>query len=358
MKNLLSEFYKGKTVLVTGHTGFKGSWLAFWLKLMGADVIGYSLPPENQWPVFYEAVGVEQDINSIIEDIRDLSRLESAFRSYSPDIVFHLAAQALVRRSYKDPQETYSTNVMGTLNLLETIRKTTSVRSVVIVTSDKCYENVGWPWGYREIDALGGHDPYSSSKACAEILTAAYRSSFFTGNSQVHIASARAGNVIGGGDWAEDRLVPDIFKAIAGNGTIVLRNPEAVRPWQHVLEPLRGYLMLAEKLWEGGPKYTEAWNFGPRVEDSITVHELTKRIVQYMGTGLIEISNKEDTMHEAHYLKLDCSKAHALLDWHPLLTISEALDLTVGFYKALLNDTDSIRQLAIEQINSYMKRIS
>ena len=286
-----------------------------------------------------------------------MSKLQSVFSENSPDIVFHLAAQALVRRSYSDPVETYSTNVMGTVNLLEAIRKTPSVRSVVIITSDKCYENNGWPWGYREIDTLGGYDPYSSSKACAEILTSAFRSSYFSGNSHANVASARAGNVIGGGDWAVDRLVPDIVKAIAADKAIILRNPDAVRPWQHVLEPLRGYMMLAGAQWQCGPQYAEAWNFGPRDKDSISVHELTNKVVQYMESGRIKINKTNDAPHEAHYLKLDCSKTQTLLGWRPLLTVDEAIELTVNFYKVLIDDSYSVRQLAIEQIKDYMNRI-
>jgi CDP-glucose 4,6-dehydratase len=338
MEDSLATFYKGKTVLVTGHTGFKGGWLAAWLKLLGARVIGYSLPPEPDRPSLFEAACIDQNLISITGDIRDLTSLSSAFDSHKPEIVFHLAAQSLVRRSYRDPIETYSTNVMGTMNVLESVRMTPSVRAVVVITSDKCYENQEWPWAYRETDPLGGFDPYSSSKGCAEIVTAAYRKSFFGSDSDVYVASTRAGNVIGGGDWAEDRLVPDIFRALSNGVQITLRNPDAIRPWQFVLEPLRGYLMLGERLWNEGEKCAEAWNFGPHDQDSISVLHLTRKVIQVWGAGEVVPERASDNPHEAHFLRLDSSKARSRLGWQPCLGIDEALEMTVEWYRAFYAD--------------------
>lgn len=305
----------------------------------------------------FEAANVEKGMTSITGDIRDLPSFINTFNAHSPEIVFHMAAQSLVRRSYTEPVETYATNVMGTVNLLEAVRNTPSVRSVVVITSDKCYENREWVWGYRETESMGGHDPYSSSKGCAELVTQVYRKSFFTNKGQVGIASARAGNVIGGGDWAEDRLIPDIARALSSNKPVVLRRPNAIRPWQHVLEPLRGYLMLGEHLWKQSDDFSEAWNFGPRDEETITVREMTERIIQHWGSGELVIGGADD-LHEAHYLKLDCSKARAKLGWRPLLTIDEALEMTVAWYRSYLEDPGSAGSTTASQINGYMERLS
>jgi CDP-glucose 4,6-dehydratase len=358
MENSFRKFFKDKTILVTGHTGFKGGWLAVWLKMIGATVIGFSLPPEDKERSLFEVARIDEGMVSIMDDVRDATALEAVFKKYQPDIVFHLAAQALVRRSYRDPAGTYATNVMGTVNLLEAIRHTTSVRAVVIVTSDKCYENQEWPWGYREVDALGGYDPYSSSKGCVEIVTAAYRKSFFPASGNTFLASARAGNVIGGGDWAEDRIVPDIFRAISRGRPVIVRNPGAIRPWQHVLEPLRGYMVLSKHLWTAGATFAEAWNFGPGNEDSICVNELAERIVQQLGKGQIRVIQQSDRLHETHYLKLDCNKAKSRLHWLPLLSLNEALKMTVEWYQIFLEDKCNVLELTTRQIRSYMERMS
>ena len=357
MENSLAEFYRGKSVLVTGHTGFKGGWLTAWLRILGARVIGFSLPPETR-PNLFEAARIGQDVVSILGDIRELAPLSAVCSEHAPEIVFHNAAQPLVRRSYREPVETYATNVMGTVHVLEAARKSPSARAIVIVTSDKCYENREWVWGYREGEAMGGRDPYSSSKGCAELVAAAYRHSFFSKDSQTAVASARAGNVIGGGDWAEDRLVPDIVRGISSGKPIVLRRPGAIRPWQHVLEPLRGYLMLGQLLWNAGQPYAQAWNFGPRDEDAISVAQLAERMVSFWGAGQLTFQQNPEEPHEAHYLKLDCSKARARLGWGPLLGVDEAVQWSVEWYRAYLEDPESARPITTSQIQSYMGKAS
>jgi len=352
-----STFYANKTVLVTGHTGFKGGWLTAWLKHLGAKVIGLSLPPEEGRPSLFETANIGRDTVSILGDIRDLPALTSVFAEHSPEIVFHLAAQPLVRRSYREPVETYATNVMGTVGVLEAARHTPSVRAVIVITSDKCYENREWVWGYREEDAMGGYDPYSSSKGCTEIVAKAYRNSFFKEEGRIQMATARAGNVIGGGDWAEDRLIPDIIRALSAGEPIVIRNPDSIRPWQHVLEPLRGYLMLGERLWEGSDAFAQGWNFGPRDDDAIPVGDVVERVISYWGSGEFVI-NKSDTLHEANYLKLDCSKARSRLGWTPVLTIDDALELTVAWYRAYLDDPKFMSEVTTRQIQAYMERSS
>ncbi len=356
MENSFATFYRGKTVLVTGHTGFKGGWLTAWLKTLGARVIGFSLPPETR-PNLCEAAKIGQDMVSILGDLRELSSISAVFKEHKPQLVFHNAAQALVRRSYQDPVGTYATNVMGTVHVLEAARNTPSVRAIVIITSDKCYENREWVWGYREDEPMGGQDPYSSSKGCAELVTAAYRRSFFCRDGQAAVASARAGNVIGGGDWADDRLVPDIIRGISSGKTIFIRRPTAIRPWQHVLEPVRGYLLLGQLLWERGASYAEAWNFGPREEDSISVLELAERMTRCWGKGSLTIQQNVGDPHEAHYLKLDCSKARARLGWRPVLTIDEAIRLSVEWYRAYLEDAESGFQITTTQIRQYMEKV-
>jgi len=332
---LFNGIYKGKTVLVTGHTGFKGSWLVYWLKQMGANVIGYSLEaPSN--PNHFDLLNLE--IESIIGDIRDQKKLDSVFNEYKLEIVFHLAAQPLVRLSYEDPIETYETNVIGTLKVFETCRKT-NVKAIVNITSDKCYENREWVWGYRENDPMGGYDPYSSSKGCAELLTSSYRNSYFNLNDygkkhQALLASCRAGNVIGGGDWAEDRLITDIMVAVSKNKKVKIRNPQATRPWQHVLEPLSGYLQIGQKLLEGKKEFAEGWNFGPSDEGSITVEEVVKHIKQYWEKIDYEHNSNEDHPHEANLLKLDCSKAHIKLKWQNVWDSQKTFEITTNWYKA------------------------
>ncbi|WP_336636197.1 CDP-glucose 4,6-dehydratase [Lysinibacillus fusiformis] len=313
-------FWKNKKVFLTGHTGFKGSWLSIWLHSMGANVTGYALQPPTK-PSLFEVAGVNKLIHSVIGDIRDRNFLEKTLLQADPEIVIHMAAQPLVRESYKDPVDTYSTNVMGTVHLFESIRKCTSVKAIINVTTDKCYENKEWTWGYRENEQLGGYDPYSNSKACSELVTASYRSSFFNpanyDNHGVAVASARAGNVIGGGDWAKDRLIPDCINSLEKNETIIIRNPHAIRPWQHVLEPLSGYLLLAEKLYNYGPKYADAWNFGPNDEDAKQVEWIVQKMTEeWDGPAQYKVE-RETLLHEANYLKLDCSKAKILLGWQP-----------------------------------------
>ena len=354
------SFWRGKKVFLTGHTGFKGSWLSLWLQQLGAEVTGYALqPPTN--PSLFEVANVVQGMKSIIGDIRDGAALAKAMCEAAPDIVIHMAAQPLVRRSYLDPVETYSTNVMGTVHLLEAVRQTQSVRAVVNVTSDKCYENKEWDWGYRENEAMGGFDPYSNSKGCAELVTAAYRSSFFNpakyAEHEIALASGRAGNVIGGGDWAADRLVPDILRAISENRPVVIRNPQAIRPWQHVLEPLSGYLQLAQKLYEEGAAYAEGWNFGPNEEDAKPVRWIVERLTRQWGDGANWKLDQAEHPHEAHYLKLDCSKAKMRLDWHPRWSLSKALEYIIVWHKALQQNQD-MREFSLRQIAAFEEQVT
>lgn len=351
-----SSFWEGKRVFLTGHTGFKGGWLSLWLQQLGAEVTGYALLAPTE-PSLFEVANVAQGMHSIIGDIRDGAALAKAMREAVPDIVIHMAAQPLVRRSYIDPVETYSTNVMGTVHLLEAVRQTPSVRAVVNVTSDKCYDNKEWVWGYRENEAMGGFDPYSNSKGCAELVTAAYRNSFFNpakyNEHHVALASARAGNVIGGGDWAEDRLIPDILRALGAGRPVVIRNPGAVRPWQHVLEPLSGYLLLAQRLYEEGVGYAEGWNFGPGDEDAKPVQWIVEHLTQQWGGGASWQLDEAEHPHEAHYLKLDCSKARMRLDWRPRWHLSHALEMIVAWQRAWLVRQD-MRKVTLEQIRQFI----
>ena len=352
--------YSRRKVFITGHTGFKGGWLALWLKLLEAEVFGYSLDPPTV-PSFFEAVGLESLIDyHVIGDVRDGEKLAAAMQEFRPEFVFHLAAQPLVRISYQDPRLTYETNVMGTINVLEAVRQVDTVRAAIMVTSDKCYENREWPYGYREIDPMGGYDPYSSSKGCAELVIAAYIRSFFNpqeyGRShQVALASVRAGNVIGGGDWGQDRLVPDCVRALSGSGTIYIRNPSAIRPWQHVLEPLGGYLLLGAKLWTDGSQYTGAWNFGPPDEEVLTVEEIVKEVIRLWGEGRYQVDSNEHP-HEAHWLKLDCSKARIKLGWRSKLTVRQALAKTVEWYKRFYEGAglEEMQIFTQKQIEEYM----
>ncbi len=345
-----SGFWSRKRVLVTGHTGFKGSWLTRSLALKGASVAGYALAPD-QTPSLFELALLEECCESTLGDVRDLESLTRSVHSARPEIVFHLAAQSLVRRSYQEPVETYATNVMGTVHLLEALRRVGSARAIVIVTSDKCYENREWHWGYRENDPMGGHDPYSSSKGCAELVTAAYRRSFL---SEVGVVSARAGNVIGGGDWSEDRLIPDIVRGAKSGKPVVIRNPLSTRPWQHVLEPLGGYLLLAERAWHEPERYSEAWNFGPRDDGTQPVGEVATRFVDQLGAGKLEIATPDGAApHEAKLLELDARKARARLGWRARLDIGAAIDLTAAWYRAWLSDARSARSMLDAQIHEY-----
>jgi len=329
------SFWKGKRVFLTGHTGFKGSWLSIWLTHMGATVTGYALPAPTT-PSLFELASIASHIHHVEGDIRNAEALIHAMQAAAPDIVIHMAAQPLVRYSYDHPVETFSVNVLGTVNLFEAVRKTASVRAVVNVTTDKCYDNREWIWGYRENEALGGADPYSSSKACSELVTSSYRRSFFEPEGRVFLASARAGNVIGGGDWAADRLIPDAIRALQTDSVVRIRNPHAIRPWQHVLEPLSGYLMIAERLFEQGSSFAEAWNFGPHDQDARPVSWVVSQVVTAWGSGRWVIDDG-DHPHEAHYLKLDSSKARHQLGWQPRLSLSDALTLTVDWYRWVQN---------------------
>ncbi len=349
------SFWRNKKVFITGHTGFKGSWLCLWLQQLGAEVTGYAmLPPTN--PSLFEVARVKEGMVSIIGDIRDEIMLDKAMQEAAPDIVIHMAAQPLVRRSYIDPVETYSTNVIGTVHLFEAVRKTSSVRAVVNVTSDKCYKNKEWVWGYRENEEMGGYDPYSSSKGCAELVTSAYRNSFFNPaeyiEHHVSLASARAGNVIGGGDWAKDRLIPDILASISNRSPVVIRSPQAIRPWQHVLEPLNGYLQLAQKLYEGEGSFAESWNFGPNEEDSRSVQWIVEQFIQYWGSGASWRLDDAAHVHESNYLKLDCSKSKVQLDWHPRFSLAYTLKMIVIWHHAYLKQED-MRKISLEQINEF-----
>ena len=356
MSVAFAGFYRGKKVLVTGHTGFKGGWLTVWLRMMGSVVCGFSLPPDTT-PNVFRAARVEDGIVSVMGDVRDRGAVAAAFRQFEPEIVIHCAAQALVRRSYRDPVDTYATNVMGTVHVLEAVRQTQSVRALVVVTSDKCYENREWERGYCEGDAMGGFDPYSSSKGAAELVTGAYRRSFFGHEDSPVIASARAGNVIGGGDWSEDRLVPDIARGIASGRPILIRRPESVRPWQHVLEPLRGYLLLAQRLWEQGQDYAEAWNFGPKETDAIAVRKLAERMITAWGRGELKIQADRDAPHEAHWLRLDCRKAAERLGWTPVLDLRRAVEWTVEWYRGYYQNPSFARELTETQIARYMSSV-
>lgn len=351
-------FWQDKRVFITGHTGFKGSWLSLWLQMLGADLTGYALEPPTQ-PSLFERARLAEGMASITADVRDLAALQNAMGAQQPDVVFHLAAQPLVRRSYQEPIETVSTNVLGAAHLLEAVRHTPSVRAVVMITSDKCYENKEWLWGYRENDDLGGHDPYSASKACAELVIATYRNSFFPPQKLeehgVAVASTRAGNVIGGGDWAKDRLVPDIMQAVMQGEPVVIRSPRATRPWQHVLEPLNGYLTLAEHLWQEGSAYAEAWNFGPNDADVKPVSWIVDYITRRWGEGASWRLDQEEQPHENTLLKLDCSKAKARLGWQPKLDLATALDWIVAWFQGYQHEED-MRALSEEQIRRFAQR--
>jgi CDP-glucose 4,6-dehydratase len=351
------DFWSGKKVFVTGHTGFKGSWLCLWLQHLGADVTGYALTPPTT-PALFDVAQVACGMQSIISDVRDSAALTAAIQSAAPEIIIHMAAQPLVRYSYVEPVETYSTNVMGAVNLLEAVRHEPNVRAVINVTSDKCYENDGRERGYNESDAMGGHDPYSSSKGCAELVTSAYRHSFFNTarytEHRVGLASARAGNVIGGGDWAADRLIPDILRALSHNQPVMIRNPHAIRPWQHVLEPLSGYLLLAQKLYEDGAAFAEGWNFGPLDDDAKPVQWIVEQMTQRWDDDAKWQRDNNAHPHEAHYLKLDCKKSQTRLEWHPVWNLSVALDEIIAWHKSYLAGMD-MRAVSLQQIEKFMQ---
>jgi CDP-glucose 4,6-dehydratase len=344
------SFWKGRRVLLTGHTGFKGAWLALWLQSLGAQITGFSdrVPTE---PSLYELAHVGDSMESVTGDIRDPSALDAVVAACRPEVVVHMAAQSLVRRSFTEPRATYETNVMGTVNLLDAVRRDGNVRVLVNVTSDKCYDNREWEWGYREHEPMGGHDPYSNSKGCAELVTDAFRRSFFSDPNATRVASARAGNVIGGGDWAEDRLIPDIMRAALSSQTLHVRNPEAIRPWQHVLNPLSGYLVLAQALWESSD-YASGWNFGPVDEDAQPVAWIVSRMSEHWPQELDVTHDPGPHPHEARYLKLDSSRARAQLDWRPGWGLGEGLDAVVDWYLRLREGED-MRTVTVEQIRAF-----
>ncbi|MEK6544012.1 MAG: CDP-glucose 4,6-dehydratase [Elusimicrobiota bacterium] len=350
-------YWKGRRVFLTGHTGFKGGWLATWLSELGAKVTGYALKPSTD-PSFFKLCGLSGRIESVMGDIMDVRTLQKAFSAARPEIVFHLAAQPLVRRSYRDPVGTLSVNILGTVNILEAIRKTASVKAAVVVTSDKCYENREWSRGYCEDDPMGGRDPYSVSKGCAELVTAAYRRSFFeTSTRSVAIATVRAGNVIGGGDWSEDRIVPDAIRALADGVAINVRNPRSVRPWMHVLEPLCGYLMLAMRLAREGSRWSGGWNFGPENKHAVTVAQIAESLVRLWGAGTWEgTPDLKGTPHEASLLQLDSHKARSVLGWNPRLSVEQTLAMTIDWYRCALSGKDRSKEMykkSCEQIRKY-----
>ena len=355
----MANFFARKKVFVTGHTGFKGAWLCLWLHRLGAEVTGYALEPPTE-PSLYRLARIDELVTSVIADVRDLERLRHEMLAAEPEIVIHMAAQPLVRDSYKVPVDTYTINVMGTVNLLESVRACPSVRAVVNVTTDKVYENREWVWGYRENEPFGGFDPYSNSKACSELVTAAYCSSYFNQNEYgrhgVAVASARAGNVIGGGDWAADRLIPDIMRAILAGEPVRIRNPRAIRPWQHVLEPLSGYLTLARRLFESGSEYAEGWNFGPSEDDAKPVEWIVRRLCELWGKGARYELDDGDHPHEAHYLKLDCSKARMRLGWQPRWGLEMSLATIVKWMNSYAAG-DNLRTVTLKQIAMYEKRV-
>lgn len=355
MKKVLSA-YSGKRVLVTGHTGFKGAWLTFLLTELGADVTGYALPPESG-PSHFNMLKLDRRIHHVEGDIRDREKIRAVLNDAQPEFVFHLAAQALVKRSYVDAVDTFETNVLGSVNLLDAVRQCQAVRSLVYVTSDKCYENVEWVWGYRENDRLGGHDPYSASKAAAEIAFSAYQRSFFASRPGLGAATTRAGNVIGGGDWAADRIVPDCIRAITTGDAITLRHPHATRPWQHVLEPISGYMLLGARLRENPADFGGSWNFGPSTSEVRTVADVANLMLRYLGKGTLQIAEQQVEHHEATLLQLNCDKAHRLLNWHPRWNVDKTFVATAEWYKVALEDGD-IEGITRAQLTEYFPEIA
>jgi CDP-glucose 4,6-dehydratase len=344
----LGMMYSGKKVLVTGHTGFKGSWLVEWLHLLGAKVYGMSLDPLTE-PNHFSLLG--SGVDSKIFDIRNYDLLGKHLKEVKPDLIFHLAAQPLVRESYKDPVGTFETNIMGTANLLNAARFLDDLRGVLVITSDKCYANQEWLWGYRENEPMGGHDPYSASKGAAELVTSCFRNSFYTG--ETLLASARAGNVIGGGDWSQDRLIPDIIRAVAKNEPMTIRNPAAIRPWQHVLDCLSGYLLLGEKLLQGQKNFAQAWNFGPEYSDCVEVRHIVEKAQKLWPKFRCEMAQNLSAPHEANFLKLDCSKAHSVLEWFPKYNLDKTISATIDWYRTYYEENKIITH---QQIKEYMNQ--
>ncbi|MCP3924068.1 MAG: CDP-glucose 4,6-dehydratase [Desulfobacterales bacterium] len=348
---MFNNSYKNKKILITGHTGFKGSWLAFWLSQMGADVLGYSLAP-NTTPNHFSMLDLS--IESVIGDILDREKLFDIFKAFQPEVVFHLAAQPLVRQSYNEPVETLQTNIIGTANVLDACRKEYSVKAVINITSDKCYENKEWPWGYRENDPMGGYDPYSVSKGCSELVTSAYRNSYFNPDEygkkhNTLLASVRAGNVIGGGDWAKERIITDLMEAVSKGKKLIIRNPGATRPWQHVLEPLYGYLLLGNKLLEGKNEFAEAWNFGPNDDGAISVLQMVQEMGKFWGKIDYEIEQNKNNPHEANLLKLDCAKARSKLNWKSLWDSSITFAKTVEWYKCYYENQQVVTESQLKE---------
>lgn len=354
MVNINKKFWLNKKVLITGATGFKGSWLSLWLTSLGSRVVGYSLNPITT-PSLFKVLSLENNIKNYYCDIRDLDKLRSVVSSFQPDIVFHMAAQPLVRYSYNHPIETYQVNVIGTANILEACKNCDSIQSIINITTDKCYENREWEFAYKEDDPMGGYDPYSSSKGCSELVTSAYRRSFFDSMKNSHfLASARAGNVIGGGDWSLDRLIPDALKAFEKGEKVYVRNPNAIRPWQHVLEPLRGYLMLAEKLFENGKEFSQAWNFGPIDDDCKSVEYVMNKLCESWSENVNWVTDSTLNPHEANLLKLDCSKAKKLLKWKPKINLDSAIIKIVEWHDCYLSN-NNIKEFSLKQIKDYLK---
>lgn len=354
MKDVLCSF-SGKRVFITGHTGFKGSWMTFLLSTLGAEVMGYAQPPNSENSHF-NMLGLDDKIRHVVGDICNVETLDDAMQSFQPEYVFHLAAQALVRVAYDDPVTTLRTNIMGSTNILDAVRRCQSVRSLVYVTSDKCYENSEWVWGYRETDQLGGHDPYSASKAAAEIVFSAYNRSFFSSRSDIGTATVRAGNVIGGGDWAQDRIVPDCVRAAKDGSILTLRNAMATRPWQHVLEPLSGYLLVSSHLYDSANFAKGAWNFGPSTTDVLKVSEVAQRILDFLGRGSVEIGLSDNKQHEANLLQLNCDKAHQILEWRPRWDVNQTLIKTAEWYKAWI-DGEEMEAVTRGQIYEYFDEL-
>lgn len=351
MRRINKDFWNGKRVFLTGHTGFKGSWLSLWLNSIGAVLKGYALDPPTK-PSLFNIANVGEGIESQIADIRDFDTLKKSMFDFDPDIVIHMAAQPLVRLSYVEPLDTYDINVMGTANVLQAARICPNLKSIVAITTDKCYENREWEWGYREIEPMGGSDPYSSSKGCSELIISAYQRSFFNNNSSASLASARAGNVVGGGDWATDRLIPDALRAFENGNDVLVRNPKAIRPWQHVLEPLSGYLILSETLYTEGKSFAEPWNFGPKDEDCKSVEWVLNKIVDIWPREVSWSLDQNANPHEAQFLKLDCSKASNRLNWHPLWDINMTMERIVDWHTAWKEGSD-MRQYCLDEIDMY-----
>lgn len=355
MNKILNSIYGDQTVLVTGHSGFKGTWLTKWLLELNANVVGYSLKP-NTSPSMFNILNLEEKITNYYADTRDTNKVLEVIDETKPKFIFHLASQPLVRKSYSDPYDTYSTNIMGLVNIFEAVRQTDKTKVIINVTTDKCYENKEWEYAYREIDRLGGHDPYSSSKAAAELVTTSYQKSFFHTDDSVNLASVRAGNVIGGGDWSKDRLIPDIIRAFVSDNNVELRNPNSIRPWQHVLEPLSGYLLLGSKMINN-QRYNSGWNFGPNMGTDKNVREIAEMMLNKWKASqskILKLKN-ENSLHEANYLKLDISKSLHKLQWKPIFSIEEAIDQTVYWYNSYYEGEEDMNSITHSQIENYVK---